>query len=113
MKILKYVSFGLLALLTAILVGATVAEKIYGSPAISRHVYGAWWFVALWAATAFFSAFFMLRKKLYRKPFVFALHASFFLILAGALVTWIFGKQGHLHVRVDGVEATYFENRDC
>lgn len=112
MKILKYVSFGLLALLTAILVGATVAEKIYGSPAISRHVYGAWWFVALWAATAFFSAFFMLRKKLYRKPFVFALHASFFLILAGALVTWIFGKQGHLHVRVDGVEATYFENRE-
>ena len=110
MKALKYISFGLVAMLTAILVAATVAEKIYGSPAISRHVYGAWWFVALWAATAFFSAFFIWRRKLYRKPFVFALHTSFFLILVGALVTWIFGKQGHLHLRTDGSEATYFEN---
>ncbi|MDE7101883.1 MAG: cytochrome C biogenesis protein, partial [Bacteroidales bacterium] len=108
MKVLKYVSFGLLAVLTAILVAATVAEKIYGSSAISHYVYGAWWFVALWAVAAFFSAFFIWRRKLYRKPFVFALHASFFLILAGALVTWIFGKQGHLHLRADGAEATYF-----
>lgn len=112
MKALKYISFGLLAVLVVLLVAATVAEKIYGSPAISQHVYGAWWFVALWAVAAFFSAFFMLRQKLYRKPFVFALHASFFLILAGAWVTWIFGEQGHLHLRVDGSESTYFENRE-
>lgn len=112
MKALKYVSFGLLAVLVVLLVAATVAEKIYGSSAISRHVYGAWWFVALWAVAALFSALFMLRKKLYRKPFVFALHASFFLILAGALVTWIFGQQGHLHLRADGLEATCFEDAE-
>lgn len=112
MKALKHLSFGLVAVLAAVLVAATIAEKIYGSPTLSRHVYGAGWFVALWAVAALFSAVFILRRKLYRKPFVFALHASFFLILAGAATTWIFGVQGHLHLRADGSEATCFENTE-
>ncbi len=112
MKTLKYISFGLVAVLTAVLVAATLAEKVYGSPALSRHVYGAWWFVALWVAATLFSAFFMLRRKLYRRPFVFALHASFFLILAGAAVTWMCGKQGRLHLRADVSEASCFESTE-
>ena len=111
MKVLKYTSFGLLALLIAIMVAATVAEKIYGSRIVSQYVYHSWWFVALWAATALSASIFMFRQKLYRKPFALALHASFLLILLGAFVTWISGKQGYLHLRLD-TPVNYFENSE-
>ena len=32
-----------------VLVTATVLEKIYGTPFVMEHIYGAWWFIALWA----------------------------------------------------------------
>ncbi|MCM1042145.1 MAG: cytochrome c biogenesis protein CcsA [Bacteroides sp.] len=112
MKALKYTSFGILAVLTALMVAATVLEKVYGNFFVGRYIYGSWWFVALWAVAAVCSSLYMVRRRLYRKPVTFALHTSFILILLGASVTWISGKQGHLHLRLDGAEAAYFENRE-
>lgn len=111
MKLLKYLSFGGIALLSAIMVTATILEKYHGRPFVSQHIYGTLWFVLLWGLTATASLIFVIRRKMFRRPAVLALHLSFCLILAGALVTWIFGRQGTLHLRI-GESICYFANRE-
>ena len=48
MKLLKRLAFGLLGAVMAVLVTATVLEKIYGTDFAAAHIYGAGWFAALW-----------------------------------------------------------------
>ena len=50
MKLLKRLAFGLLGAVMAVLVTATVLEKIYGTDFAAAHIYGAGWFAALWGA---------------------------------------------------------------
>ena len=44
MKLLKRLAFGLLGAVMAVLVTATVLEKIYGTDFAAAHIYGAGWF---------------------------------------------------------------------
>ena len=101
MKGLKYLSFGGAALLALVLMAATVVEKLRGTAFAAEAVYGAPWFVALWAVVAVASAAYVWRRRLYRRVPTFLLHASFLLILAGALATHWYGRQGSVHLRQD------------
>ncbi|WP_294479411.1 cytochrome c biogenesis protein CcsA [uncultured Bacteroides sp.] len=99
MKLLKRISFSLLILLLLVLVTATIIEKIYGTEFISTHLYSSISFIILWGAIAFFSLWYILKRKLPHHPATFLLHLSFLVILAGAFTTWLCSEQGILHLR--------------
>ena len=78
---------------------ATIIEKVGGTDCASRLVYGSWWFILLWAATAVLSVVCLFRRKTHRRPAVLLLHLSFIVMLAGALVTHLWATEGTLHLR--------------
>ena len=84
LKLLKRLAFGLLGAVMAVLVTATVLEKIYGTDFAAAHIYGAGWFAALWGALTLAALACLFRRKLWRRPAVLLLHLSFAVILAGA-----------------------------
>lgn len=96
---MKRISFTLLVIIQLVLVTATILEKMVGSSFVSAHIYDSVPFIVLWAVFALFSIIYMLKRKIWKNPAVLFLHTSFFLILAGALVTWLSGEQGLLHLR--------------
>lgn len=87
--------------------GATIMEKYRGSSYVSSAIYSSAWFVALWTLLAAASAAYMLRRRLWRRPVTFMLHLSLLVILLGAAVTWIWGKEGTLHLRAGGQVAAF------
>ncbi|MDE6778364.1 MAG: cytochrome c biogenesis protein CcsA [Alistipes sp.] len=104
MKTSCFVLFGLVA---AVLAAATVVEKCAGAQAAARGVYGAAWFVVLWGVLALLAGLYIVRRRLFRRPAAFMLHAAFAVILAGAFVTWSFGRRGTLHLRTGESAAAY------
>ncbi len=89
----------------AVMAAATFVEKGKGTEYVSQHVYGAPWFVALWAALAAAGAVCLFRRV--RKRSVLLLHVSFLLILAGAALTHFTSAQGYVCLRVGGETYTY------
>ncbi len=81
------------------LAAATVVEKLYGTPWAHGHIYGAGWFVGLWALLAVLSFGYMFAEKLWRRPLLLLLHGAFGVILLGALVTYFGAQRGYLHLR--------------
>ena len=112
MKLLRNTSFILLAAVIATLMAATVVEKGKGTAYVLDHIYGAPWFTALWGAVVVAAVIYILRKRLHRRVWTFALHAAFIVILAGSCVTHIWGEQGWLHLRLGEEGAAAFETRD-
>lgn len=107
-KTLKVLSFSLLGVVVLVLVVATPVEKLCGSPFVLEHVYGSPWFAVLWAVMALCALAYVLRRKLWRRWATFSLHLSFLVILAGALVTHLFGWQGSVRLRQDEAPADRF-----
>ncbi len=107
MKTLKRAAFALLGAVMLVLVTASIVEKETGTHFVSDNIYGAVWFVALWALTGIAAVVYMFRRRLYRRPAVFMLHSAFVVILVGAAVTWMSGEQGTVHLRVgsDGTKS--------
>ena len=97
MKLLKNLSFGLIALIVLILAIATCVEKVQGTAFTFTYIYGSHWFVALWAILVVVGVGYLSGRKL--QPGVWLLHGAFVLILVGALVTHLFGLQGSIHLR--------------
>ncbi|MDR1116380.1 MAG: cytochrome c biogenesis protein CcsA [Tannerella sp.] len=110
MKLLKRISFFLLGVMLAVLVLATVFGKLYGADFVAEYVYGSVPFLALWIAFAASVLVYLLKRKIWKKPAAAALHFSFLLILAGALITWFFGEQGTLHIRKDKETACFVDH---
>lgn len=79
---------------------ATIVEKYEGTMFVHTHIYGAWWFVLLWALLAAAGIFYFLKRRVKRVSTV-ALHASFVLILLGALLTHLTAYQGTIHLRIN------------
>lgn len=111
MKLLKNVTFGLLALLVAVLVVATIVEKAAGTDVVFADIYGSWWFAMLWAVECVLALVYLIKCKVYKRPATMLLHLSFVVILAGALVTHVFGVQGTLHLR-QGEKTNVFVNKE-
>lgn len=98
-KILKYTSIGTAAAVILIMAAATIVEKLYGTDMAFRLVYHSPVFIALWAITAITGVWHMIRRRTIKKPATFFLHTSLVLILAGALLTMLTGKNGSMYLR--------------
>lgn len=106
---MRQLPFILLAILTIILAIATFAERQFGTSFALYHIYGSWWMITLWAATAV-TALSLCIQTLYkkRKP-ALLLHCAFGLILAGALTSFISSKRGQIHLRENGMAESTIE----
>ena len=105
----KIIIIALYTLIVVCIGFATIIEKYYDTAFVSEHIYGAWWFSTLWAVLTVAACAYMLKQRLYRRMAVFLLHASFVVILAGALVTHLFAKQGTVRLRTGIAEISYVD----
>lgn len=95
MKPIKYISFGALALVIVALIAGSFLDGIYRHPLV----------MGLWGVAAVSGFIYLLGKGGFKRPFTFLLHVSFLFILAGALVTFLTGESGSLHLR-EGEESS-------
>ena len=91
---------------------ATVIENHFGTDYAHQHVYGAWWFIALWGLLAVSGCYMMYRRKMWKQPAVFLLHISFLVILAGALTTHLTSRRGMVHLREGEAVCTYWAKNE-
>ncbi len=105
---MKKIIIALYALIVVVLGGATFVEHIQGRGFALQHIYGAWWFSLLWALLTAFGVAWIVRQQMRRWP-ILLLHASFVLILAGALLTHLTSKQGVIHLRIGETTDEYYE----
>ena len=110
-KILKFLSYGAVAAVIAMMMAGTVVEKLHGADAAALAVYHHPVFFALWALTAVAGMACLLRCGGGRRPVVLLMHVAFLLMLAGALITHLSGVSGSLHLR-EGETLSAFEADD-
>ena len=96
---IKKVIFTLYILLVVCIGFATVVEKYRGTAFVGEHIYGAWWFSALWAVLTVASLAYIMKQHLYKRMAVMLLHLSFVVILVGALVTHLTAQRDTIHLR--------------
>ena len=96
MKHLRHPLSLLILALIASMAAGTVVEMRHGNDYALGHVYGSWWFVALWALLALGIIVMMISRKSWKRPVVCALHSSVLLILLGALLTMTTGQHGEM-----------------
>ena len=96
MKIFRHILSALMAVLIVVMAAGTIVEKYHGSEYALSHVYGAWWFVALWGLAAAGMLFMIFQKQSWKRPVVCLLHISALLILLGALLTMLTGQHGEM-----------------
>ena len=97
---LKRLIITLYILLVVCIGFATVVEKYRGTAFVGEHIYGAWWFSALWAVLTVASLAYIMKQHLYKRMAVMLLHLSFVVILVGALVTHLTAQRDTIHLRV-------------
>lgn len=97
----------LYALIVVCIGVATIIEKYQGTSFVSEHVYGSWWFVVMWAVLTVAACIYMCQQHLYRRLAVMMLHASFVVILVGALTTWLTARRGTVNLRLHQPTAEY------
>jgi len=96
MKQLRHIVSVLVILLITTLAVGTIIERLHSSDFARSHVYGAWWFVALWAAFAVVGAIITFRNQNWKRPVVLTLYLSVACILLGALLTMLTGQHGRM-----------------
>ena len=96
MKHLRHPLSLLILALIASMAAGTIVEMRHGNDYALGHVYGAWWFVALWALLALGIIVMMIVRKSWKRPVVCALHSSILMILLGALLTMTTGQHGEM-----------------
>lgn len=104
---LKVVSFVGIFILIIVMGLATCLENSLGTVLTQKIFYHSWWFVLLWGLVALSASVCILRLRL-RKSLV-CLHASFILILLGALLTFLTSHKGVIHLRQGSENNTYYE----
>ena len=102
-----------LYILIAVCIGlATIIERYHGTAFVGRHIYGAWWFSALWAVLTVASFAYIMQQRMYKRLAVFLLHISLVVILAGALTTHLFAKRGTVRLRTGIAEINYIDTEN-
>lgn len=94
----------------AVLAAATIVEKYLGTEYVSEHIFGAWWFSAMWAVLTAVATFYFIKRKV-RRASVVVLHLSFVIILAGALLTHLKAVRGVVPLR-KGIATNEYLTRD-
>ena len=110
--ILKYLSFGSLALIALLLVAVTLVEALSGGSFVPREVYSSPFFVLLWVLMAVSAFLYILNTSVRKVPATFFLHCSFLVVLAGAFVTYIAGERGTLTLCEGGSPSSMFVKSD-
>ena len=103
---LRKILFTSYILVVACMAAATFVEKYHGTDFTHAAVYGSWWFTALWTLLAAAAVAYFVGRRI-RRPSAVALHASFVLILAGALATHVSARRGMVHLRSGLAVDTY------
>lgn len=96
-----------MGLIVAVLIAATIIGSLRGS---SFTIYYSWWFIALWALLATSAMAYILCTS--RRAMLALLHASFAVILLGAMVSFLTSERGDIAVAKDGAPASMFETSD-
>jgi len=96
MKPLRYFLSSLFIALIVAMAAGTVVERFHGNEYALSHVYGNWWFVALWVLMAIGMVVMMVVRKSWQRPVLCALYSSVLLILFGALLTMTTGQHGEM-----------------
>lgn len=102
----KHISLITLAVTIAVMVAATIVEKFRGSEYALDNIYHSTAFFTLWGIVAISGLCYIFSVKMQRSPFTLMLHLSLVLILAGAMITHLFGVNGVLHLREGDVETS-------
>jgi len=108
-KKLGLYTFILLALLVLVMAWATRDEHVHGSLHAGFVFYNSVWFTLLWILTATTGCYYIVVHSLHRRLSIFLLHASFLVVLAGALVTRLTGKTGQVHLREYQQVSSFFD----
>lgn len=93
--------------LTGVLMVATFIEHSLGTAFVERYIYHSVWFCCLWGILACFVVVAMARFNWLKRLPVVLLHSSFLIILGGAMLTFLFGEKGYIHLK-KGAEVTTF-----
>ena len=101
-------AYGAMVAIILALMTATVLEKLYGTPAAVRLVYHNPLFLILWGICAISGLVCVFGRGVRGKFGSAGLHVALAVILAGALLTFLFGESGVIHLR-EGEEQTYFD----
>ncbi len=109
MKNIRHLVSVLVIVLVVVLATGTVIEMLHGSEYALSHVYGAWWFVALWALVAIGMVVMLAQRKSWKRPSVCVLHLSILLILLGALLTMLTGQHGRMMLEPGKPIQTFYE----
>ena len=110
MKQLRHITSVLVITLIAVLAAGTIVEKLHGSDFARIHVYGAWWFVALWALVALLIVYMAVKGKMWKQLAVGVLHLSILFILLGALLTMLTGQHGRMKLEPNRPNNHFFIN---
>ena len=102
----KHIALITLAVTIAVMVAATIVEKFQGSEYALDNIYHSTAFFTLWGIVAISGLCYIFSVKMQRSPFTLMLHLSLVLILAGAMITHLFGVNGVLHLREGDVETS-------
>ena len=108
MKYVRHITSVLIIVLIAVLAAGTIVEKLHGSDFARIHVYGAWWFVALWALVALLIVYMAVKCKMWKRLSVGALHLSILFILLGALLTMLTGQHGRMKLEPNRPNSHFF-----
>lgn len=101
MKILKFLSFGIIGLLVIVLVAATIVEHVHDTRTARELFYASPAVLVLWGVATAAALTLVLRRHGLRQRAVTGLHVSFAVILCGAAVTHFTGEQGTLELVTD------------
>lgn len=99
MKNIKHILTLIIIALIVAMAAGTVVERFHGNDYALSHVYGSWWFVALWALVAVGMIVMLVQRKTWKRPVVCMLHSSILLILLGALLTMLTGQHGEMTLK--------------
>ena len=101
----NFLKITILSTFSAVLI-SMAAATFFTQSVSDKNVYSSVWFAVLWAVLSAASAV-VFFKKLWKKLPALLFHLSLIIILLGALITRISGKEGMLHLR-QGETADFF-----
>lgn len=101
--------FLLLAIIAIIIGVATIAGSITDTQSVIENIYDATWMKVLWGVMVIASIWQIAKRKLWSRLSVFLLHASFLIILAGALLTSLFAEKGNMYLRESVAESAFID----
>ena len=109
MKQIRHIVTILVISLIVVLAAGTVVESLHGSDFALAHVYGAWWFVGLWAVLAGLMVAMAVKCKMWKRMADCALHLAILFILLGALLTMLTGQHGRMMLEPGKPIHTFYE----